>query len=160
LPLPGVLVVVPPSLPTGTVSQPSAGTRTFPPDSDADADRARVPAGSANDTSHPSTPQPSLPSTGVVSRREHDVSLARANERVAELEAENDALRDYIETQAAERRAVIERYERILDRRDATYARAEQPSGTPAEQTAGVAGTLRSAAAALRSRLSALVRRD
>ena len=151
---------MPPSLPTGTVSQPSAGTRTFPPDSDAEADRARVPAGSADDASPSTTPRPSLPSTGVVSRREHDLSIARANERVAELEAENDALRDYIERQAAERRAVIERYERLLDRRDAAHARAGRPSDTPTEQTVGVADTLRAVAGAVRSRLSALARRD
>ena len=149
---------MPPSLPTGTVSRPAAGTRTFPPDSDADADRARVSAGSTRNASTPTTP-PSLPATGVVSRREHDAKLARVSERVAELEAENDVLREHIEKQAAERRAVIERYERILDRRDATAARAA-PSATTDEPTTGVVDTLGAALDTLRSGIASVVGRD
>jgi FAD/FMN-containing dehydrogenase len=64
-----------------------------------------------------STPGP-LPSA-IVPRREHDLAVSREHERVAELKAENEALREYIETQAAERREIVERYERLLQQRDA-----------------------------------------
>jgi hypothetical protein len=161
LPLAVELPVVPPSLPTGTVSRPSTGTRTFPPDSASEsestsgADGVRVTDGSTgaatSQVAPPSTtPRPDLPSAGVVSRREHDVALARVRERVAELEQENDVLRDYIETQAAERRAVIERYERLLDRQHATGRGGPDSTSRPAEASPATAGVLDSVRAAVR----------
>jgi hypothetical protein len=159
LPVARVPVDVSSSLPTGTVSRPSAGTRTFPSEPDADADGTRAATESSPDSprtgSPPSTPRPTLPD-GVVPRREHDVALSRADDRVAELERENAALRDYIETQAAQRRAVVERYERLLDRRDATDSSAT--AHDPAER--GVVATVRSALGRLRSRLLVSFGRD
>ena len=155
---------MPPSLPTGTVSRPSAGTQTFPAGSDADRERAADDsAGSVSPQvdSPSTTPRPDLPPAGVVSRREHDVALSRAHERVAELEHENDVLRDYIEKQAAERRAVIERYERLLDRQHVTGQaetaaddRSTHTSATPS----GLFDTVRTAVRRLRSRLAAVGR--
>jgi hypothetical protein len=72
----------------------------------------------------------------VVPRREHDAAVAHEHERIAELEAENETLREYIELQAAERQAVIERYERILDRRDAVASTSSTPSGSSTSSTA------------------------
>lgn len=112
---------MPPSLPTGTVSRTSTGTRTFPPVSDRERPTASASAGRAPQAgaqaSATATAEP-LPSA-VVPRREHDLAVSREHERVAELKAENEALREYIETQAAERREIVERYERLLQRRDA-----------------------------------------
>jgi type IV secretory pathway VirJ component len=113
--------VVPPSLPTGTVSRTSTGTRTFPPESDREQPAAAASAG------HPPQAGAQAPTasthgplrSAIVPRREHDIAVSREHERVAELEAENEALREYIETQAAERREIVERYERLLQRRDA-----------------------------------------
>ncbi|MFB6159624.1 MAG: hypothetical protein ABEJ61_00420 [Haloferacaceae archaeon] len=43
-----------------------------------------------------------------------------ADERVERLTAENERLRDAVERERERRKAVVERYERLLDRRDAT----------------------------------------
>jgi hypothetical protein len=88
-----------------------------------------------------------------VSRREH--------ERVAELERENEVLRDYIQAQADERQAVIERYERLLEQRDTEDERADRPATpttptTPSETTGTTArlADVRTALSALRSRVT------
>lgn len=92
-----------------------------------------------------------------MSRREH--------ERVAELERENEVLRDYIQAQADERQAVIERYERLLEQRDTEDERADRPATTPTtpttpstpSETTGTTARLadvRTALSALRSRVT------
>lgn len=141
---------MPPSLPTGTVSSTSAGTRTFPPESD----RERAPAASADPSRHPqvqplpTTPRPDLEPT-TASRRDHD--------QVTELKQENEALREYIETQAAERQAVIERYERLLEHREAEVE-AETTATTRSTHTSTAGGDsrlgVRTALSSLRSRIA------
>ncbi|AUV83709.1 hypothetical protein C2R22_20365 [Salinigranum rubrum] len=127
---------MPPSLPTGTVSQTSAGTRTFPPESNSDSDRERVSAAStpyrrSPRTQQPPTPdQPPGPPSPVIPRREYDAAVAREHDRVAELARENEALREYIREQATDRQAVIERYEHLLQQRDAHEA--SRPAPAPA----------------------------
>jgi hypothetical protein len=101
----------------------------------------------------PTTPRPELSPSAVVSRREHDAAVSREHERVAELERQNELLRDYIETQAAERQAVIERYERILDRRDAAGATAPRTTQSDPE-TERSSFDLRGVLSAVRSALS------
>ncbi len=129
---------MPPSLPTGTVSQTSAGTRTFPPEPSSDCERARVSATSAPyrrppRTQQPPTPnQPSGPPSPVVPRREHDVAVAREHGRVAQLARENEALREYIREQATDRQAVIERYEHLLQQRDAREVSRPATTSSPA----------------------------
>jgi hypothetical protein len=101
-----------------------------------------------------------------VPRREHDAALAEEHERVAELARENRALREHIRAQASERQAVIERYERLLDRREtagrppsgATTPASESsaPSPAPAPGPSGVTGRARAAVDAARSALSDL----
>jgi hypothetical protein len=103
----------------------------------------------------PTTPRPELSPSAVVSRREHDAAVSREHERVAELERQNELLRDYIETQAAERQAVIERYERILDRRDAAEATAPRTTRSdPDPETERSSFDLRGVLSAVRSALS------
>ena len=128
---------MPPSLPTGTVSQTSAGTRTFPPESNSDSDRERVSAAStpyrrSPRTQQPPTPdQPPGPPSPVIPRREYDAAVAREHGRVAELARENEALREYIREQATDRQAVIERYEHLLQQRDAHEASRPSPASDP-----------------------------
>jgi hypothetical protein len=113
--------------------------------------------------------QPRLPPSPVVPRREHDVAVAREHDRVAELARENEALREYIREQASDRQAVIERYEHLLDQRDAREASrpaaaesassssASTPptSGSSTPTAGGLLDSLRATAAAVRSRLAA-----
>jgi hypothetical protein len=147
-----VFEVVPPSLPTGTVSRTSTGTRTFPPDSD--RERPTVSA-SASRSPQAGSRAPTASTTGrlpsaVVPRREHDVAVSREHERVAELEAENEALREYIETQAAERREIVERYERLLQQRDAGDG-STATTDPPTDES--LIETVRTGLATLRKRL-------
>lgn len=157
---------MPPSLPTGTVSQTSAGTRTFPPESNSDCERERVSATSPPyrrlpQTPHSPTPNgPNGPPSPVVPRREHDVAVAREHDRVAELARENEALRAYIREQATDKQAVIERYEHLLQQRDgleaSTPAAAPPQSPSPPERSSptptGLVETLRTRLTTLRSR--------
>jgi hypothetical protein len=154
LPIDRVLTPVPPSLPTGTVSRTAAGTRTFPPESDRERASAAStqPGRPSRPQTLPTTPSPGPAPSAVVPRREHDVAVSREHERVAELEDENEALRDYIETQAAERRAVIERYERLLDWRDATEPVESSATAAPPRNDS-LAGRVRSALSTVRSRI-------
>jgi hypothetical protein len=96
-----------------------------------------------------------------VPRREHDVAVSREHERVAELERENEVLRDYIEAQADERQAVIERYERLLEQRDADDGRTDRPSSPSGTSgTTGRLSAVRTALSALRSRVARRVGLD
>ena len=143
---------MPPSLPTGTVSSTSAGTRTFPPESD----RERASAASAGPSRHPQVqPLPTTPRPDLepAPRRDHD--------QVTELKQENEALREYIETQAAERQAVIERYERLLEHREADVEAetTATPRSTPASTSTSTADDdsrlgVRTALSSLRSRIA------
>jgi hypothetical protein len=69
------------------------------------------------------------------------------------LEAENEALREYIETQAADRRAVIERYERLLDQRDAAEAADASTAASTRPRRDSLADAVRAALSTVRSRL-------
>lgn len=152
---------MPPSLPTGTVSQTSAGTRTFPPESNSDRERERVSATSTPHRRLPRTQQPPTPNqlngppSPVVPRREHDAAVAHEHDRVAELARENEALREYIREQATDKQAVIERYEHLLQQRDAQSA--SRPSSSPPDPSEpaaeeGLLDSLRSGLSTLRSR--------
>jgi hypothetical protein len=78
-----------------------------------------------------------------------------------ELKQENEALREYIETQAAERQAVIERYERLLEHREAEVEAetTATPRSTPASTSTSTADDdsrlgVRTALSSLRSRIA------
>jgi hypothetical protein len=171
------LPLVPPSLPTGTVSQTSAGTRTFPPESNSDRERERVSVASTPNRRPPQTPfpptprGPSGPPSPVVPRREHDVAVSREHDRVAELARENEALREYIREQATDKQAVIERYEHLLQQRDAreTSLSTATSTSTPPSPTSagrspstrdGLVETLRAGVSTLRSRVGGWLGRD
>jgi hypothetical protein len=98
----------------------------------------------------PTTPRPDL-EPATASRRDHD--------QVTELKQENEALREYIETQAAERQAVIERYERLLEHREAEVEAEATTTPTPRSTRTSTAGDdsrlgVRTALSSLRSRIA------
>lgn len=159
---------MPTSLPTGTVSQTSAGTRTFPPDPVSDEERERVSAASTPHRRPSQTPQPPAPHgprgppAPVVPRREHDVAIAREHDRAAHLARENEALREYIREQATDKQAVIERYEHLLQQRDSldaskpvtapTQSRSPSSAERSSTTSVGLVETVRTTLATVRSR--------
>ena len=82
---------------------------------------------------------------------------------MAELQHENEVLRDYIQTQAAERQSVIERYERLLDQKerqqpssastDPAFAGPQTTETNLLDSLLSAVTRLRSAVTRLRSRL-------